>query len=61
MYNYGMFITVKGVEGLLHKKQIVVPEGEDWKRYYNIGDKIRVKAYQFKDIDGEKRVVWTQL
>ena len=61
MYNYGMFITVKGVEGLLHKKQIVVPEGVDWKRYYNIGDKIRVKAYQFKDIDGEKRVVWTQL
>lgn len=61
MYNYGMFITVKGVEGLLHKKQIVAPEGVEWKKYYNIWDKIRVKAFQFKDIDWEKRVVWTQL
>jgi RecJ-like exonuclease len=25
MYNYGMFITVKGVEGLLHKNFIVAP------------------------------------
>lgn len=61
IYNYGMFITVKGVEGLLHKKQIVVPEGVDWKKYYNIGDKIKVKAHDFKDVDGEKRVVWTQM
>lgn len=61
MYNYGIFVTVKGVEGLLHKKQIVVPDGIEWKKYYNIGDKIKVKAYEFKDIDGEKRVVWTQL
>ena len=60
-YNYGLFVTVKGVEGLLHKKQIVTPEGVDWKKYYNIGDKITVKAYDFKEIDGEKRVVWTQM
>ena len=51
IYNYGMFITVKGVEGLLHKKQIVTPDGVDWKKYYNIGDKIKVKAFQFKEID----------
>ena len=61
IYNYGMFITVKGVEGLLHKKQIVTPDGVDWKKYYNIGDKIKVKAFQFKEIDWEKRVVWTQM
>ena len=61
MYNYWMFITVKWVEGLLHKKQIVAPDGVDWKKYYNIWDKIKVKAHEFKDINGEKRVVWTQL
>jgi hypothetical protein len=61
MYNYWMFITVKGVEWLLHKKQIVAPDGVDWKKYYNIWDKIRVKAHEFKDINWEKRVVWTQL
>ena len=61
MYNYWMFITVKGVEWLLHKKQIVAPDGVDWKKYYNIWDKIKVKAHEFKDINWEKRVVWTQL
>jgi hypothetical protein len=61
MYNYWMFITVKWVEWLLHKKQIVAPDGVDWKKYYNIWDKIRVKAHEFKDINWEKRVVWTQL
>ncbi|MCK9466725.1 MAG: DUF87 domain-containing protein [Candidatus Absconditabacterales bacterium] len=59
-YNYGMFITVKGVEGLLHKNFIVVPEGVEWKKYYNIGDKIKVKAKEFKMINDEKRVVWSQ-
>ncbi|MDR2415298.1 MAG: S1 RNA-binding domain-containing protein [Candidatus Peribacteria bacterium] len=62
MYNYGIFVTVKGVEGLLHKNRIApIGEGIDWKKYYNIGDKIRVTAKEFKDIDGEKRVVWSQL
>lgn len=35
-YNYGMFVTVKGVEGLLHKNFIVAPDGVDWKKFYNI-------------------------
>lgn len=62
MYNYGMFITVKGVEGLLHKNWIApLGEGIDWKKYYNIGDKIRVIAKEFKDVDGEKRVIWSQI
>ncbi|AHB41028.1 hypothetical protein P148_SR1C00001G0221 [candidate division SR1 bacterium RAAC1_SR1_1] len=59
-YNYGMFVTVKGVEGLLHKNFIVAPDGVDWKKYYNIGDKIRVKASEFKEINGDKKVVWSQ-
>jgi hypothetical protein len=61
MYNYWMFVTVKWVEWLLHKKQIVAPDWVEWKKYYNIWDKIRVKAHEFKDINWEKRVVWTQL
>ena len=60
-YNYWMFVTVKGVEWLLHKKQIKAPDWVDRKKYYNIGDKILVKALEFKDINGEKRVLWTQL
>ena len=60
-YNYWMFVTVKGVEWLLHKKQIKAPDWVDWKKYYNVGDKILVKALEFKDINGEKRVLWTQL
>lgn len=59
-YNYGMFVTVKGVEGLLHKNFIVAPDGVDWKKYYNIWDKIRVKASEFKEINGDKKVVWSQ-
>ncbi|HRX64116.1 MAG TPA: type IV secretion system DNA-binding domain-containing protein [Candidatus Absconditabacterales bacterium] len=59
-YNYGMFITVKGVEGLLHKNWIIAPDGVEWKKYYNIGDKIKVKAKEFKMINDEKRVVWSQ-
>ena len=61
MYNYGMFITVKWVEWLLHKNWIApLGDGVQWKKYYNIWDKIMVTAKEFKDIDGEKRVVWTQ-
>ena len=59
-YNYGMFITVKWVEWLLHKNWIVAPEGVEWKKYYNIWDKIKVKAKEFKIINDEKRVVWSQ-
>ena len=61
MYNYWMFITVKWVEWLLHKNWIApLGDGVEWKKYYNIWDKIMVTAKEFKDIDGEKRVVWTQ-
>lgn len=60
-YNYGLFVTVKWVEGLLHKKSIKAPAGVERKKYYNIWDKIQVKAEEFKDINGEKKVVWTQL
>ncbi|MFA5747521.1 MAG: S1 RNA-binding domain-containing protein, partial [Candidatus Absconditabacterales bacterium] len=59
-YNYGMFVTVKGVEGLLHKNWIVAPAGVEWKKYYNIGDKIKVKAKEFKEVNGEQKVVWSQ-
>lgn len=61
MYNYGMFITVKWVEWLLHKNRIAPLEWwVDWKKYYNIWDKITVIAKEFKDIDWDKRVVWSQ-
>lgn len=60
-YNYGLFVTVKGVEWLLHKSAIEVPSNlESRKNIYNIGDKIRVKALEFKEVDGVKRVVWGQ-
>ena len=57
-YNYGLFVTVQWVEWLLHKTQIDVPANLDgWKDLYNIGDKIRVKATEFKEVEGVKRVV----
>lgn len=59
-YNYGMFVTVKWVEWLLHKNFIVAPDWVEWKKYYNIWDKIKVKASEFKEINGDKKVVWTQ-
>ena len=59
-YNYGMFVTVKGVEWLLHKNFIVAPAGVERKKYYNIGDKIKVKAKEFKEVNGEQKVVWSQ-
>jgi len=61
-YNYGIFVTVKGVEWLLHKSQVANPtKVEDWKWLYEIGDKITVKAQEFKLINEEKRVVWSQI
>jgi ribosomal protein S1 len=60
MYNYGMFVTVKWVEWLLHKNFVVAPEGVERKKYYNIGDKIKVIAKEFKEINGEQKVVWSQ-
>lgn len=61
-YNYGLFVTVKWVEGLLHKSQIKVPWNlSSRKDLYTIGDKIQVKAIEFKEIEGVKRVVRSQL
>lgn len=60
MYNYGMFVTVKWVEWLLHKNFVVAPTGVERKKYYNIGDKIKVIAKEFKEINGEQKVVWSQ-
>lgn len=59
-YNYGMFVTVKWVEWLLHKNLIVAPAGVERKKYYNIWDKIKVKATEFKEVNGEQKVVWSQ-
>jgi ribosomal protein S1 len=62
IYNYWIFVTVKGVEGLLHKKFIAPLEnGVEWKKFYNIWDKIKVIAKEFKEIEGEKKVVWSQI
>ena len=58
-FNYGLFVTVKGVEWLLHKWSIIAPDSVNWKKYFNIGDPITVIAQEFKEINGEKRVVWT--
>ncbi len=57
VYNYGIFVTVKGVEWLLHKNYIVTPAGVERKKYFNVWDKIKVKAKEFKDIKWEKKVV----
>lgn len=60
-YNYGLFVTVYGVEWLLHKNFIQAPEWVSWKKLYEIGDPIMVNAMEFKEIEWEKRVVWTQI
>ncbi len=58
-FNYGLFITVKWVEGLLHKNLLIYPDGVNWKKYFNIWDPITVIAKEFKEIEWEKRVVWS--
>jgi hypothetical protein len=55
-----MFVTVKWVEWLLHKNFIVAPAWVERKKYYNIGDKIKVRAKEFKDVNGEQKVVRAQ-
>ena len=55
-YNYGLFVTVQWVEWLLHKSQVDVPWNLDSrKEFYNIGDKIKVKAVEFKEIEWVKK------
>lgn len=59
-YNYWMFVTVKWVEWLLHKNWIVAPDWVERKKFYNIWDKIKVKAKEFKEVNWEERVVRSQ-
>jgi hypothetical protein len=58
-FNYGLFVTVKGVEWLLHKNEIIAPEGVNRKKYFNIGDPIHVIAKEIKEVDGSPRIVWS--
>ena len=56
-YNYGVFVTVLGVEWLLHKNLVLAPEGISWKKIYEIGDPIKVVALETKEINGIDRIV----
>lgn len=61
VYNFGIFVTVKWVEWLLHKNFIKNAWTDlNWKKFYNIWDKIRAYASEFKEIKWEKKVVWSQ-
>lgn len=60
-YNYGLFVTVGDLDGLLHKKMIDSAEWVSWKKLYEIGDPITVKALEIKELDGRVTVVRTQL
>ncbi|HNG97212.1 MAG TPA: DUF87 domain-containing protein, partial [Candidatus Absconditabacterales bacterium] len=60
-YNYGLFVTVGELDGLLHKSQVECPEGLSRKKLYEIGDPIIVKATEIKELDGRITVVWTQM
>jgi len=57
-FNYGLFVVAWWYEGLLHKKNINLPEGINWKDYYNIWDKVRVKLIDIKEVDWQKKAVW---
>lgn len=59
-YNFWLFVTVLGVEWLLHKNFIVSPEWLSWKKIYNIWDPIKVKLVDKKEIDGVMRAIWSQ-
>jgi len=60
-YNYGLFVTVGELDGLLHKSFIDATESASRKKLYEIGDPIIVKAVEIKEIDGRVTVVRTQL
>lgn len=63
IYNYGIFVTVKWVEWLLHKSEINVQStwvDADRKNVYTSWDRIRVYAKGFKEVNGEKKVIWSQ-
>lgn len=60
-YNYGLFVTVGELDGLLHKKLIDCPWDSSRKKLYEIGDPIVVKALEIKELDGKINVVRSQL
>ena len=60
-YNYGIFMTVGELDGLLHKSLIDVPDGVSRKKLYEIGDPIVAKAIEIKELNGRITVVRTQL
>lgn len=60
-YNYWLFVIVWDNEWLLHKKKINVPDWVKWKDMYDISDQIKVYAEDYKEVNWEKKVVWTQL
>jgi hypothetical protein len=53
-----LFVITDKYEWLLHKKNIKLPEWINWKDYYNIWDKVRVKLIQLKEVDGQVKAVW---
>ncbi len=57
-FNYGLFVDAGWYEWLLHKKNINLPEGISWKDYFSIGDSIRVKMLELKEVDWQKKAVW---
>jgi ribosomal protein S1 len=61
LFNYGIFVTVKWVEWLLHKNEMIVPEWVSWKKFFNLWDSIQIKAKEKKEINGKLSVVWTML
>jgi hypothetical protein len=60
-YNYGLFVTVGELDGLLHKKLIDAPDGVSWKKLYEIGDPIIIKAIEIKQINDRVTVARTQV
>lgn len=59
-YNFGLFVTVLGVEWLLHKNFIVNPEWVNWKKIYNVWDSIKVKLVDKKELEWEIKAIWSQ-
>jgi hypothetical protein len=57
-FNYWLFVVAGKYEWLLHKKNIHLPEGINWKDYYNIWDTLRVKLIDLKSIDWQLKAVW---
>ncbi len=59
-YNYWMFVKVWEYEWLLHKNDILQTNWVKRKKLYKEWDQITVIAKDFKEINWQKKVVWTQ-